>query len=228
MESKQWVNLTIRVVVALGVGFVLWECALSGTRDVSALGSFFGMAILILYALVLFALFGWPLILHVGERLGNGLFMPSDANFRVVPEYSLAESKVKKGRYAEAVDEYRKVIAKYPEDIYPHLRIAELAVNHLSDLKLAELELLSALGKANGEDSTALAAGRLADLYQNTLKTPARALEVMKQLREKIPGTKQAKLAEERIAVLEDIVLRGLEPARAPDKIANRPSRYKM
>jgi hypothetical protein len=55
-----------------------------------------------------------------------------------------------------------------------------------------------------------------------------RALEVMKQLREKIPGTKQAKLAEERIAVLESIAHDGVPLPRSPDKIANRPSRFKM
>jgi hypothetical protein len=95
-------------------------------------------------------------------------------------------------------------------------------------VKLAELELLSALGKARGEDSTALAAGQLADLYQLMLQDPARALDVMKQLREKIPGTKQAALAEERIAVLETIVRDGVPLPKAPDKISNRPSRYKM
>jgi predicted negative regulator of RcsB-dependent stress response len=160
--------------------------------------------------------------------MGNSLFMPGDSNFQITPEYSTAEARVKSGKYQEAVDEYRQVIIEYPSDIYPHLRIAELAVKHLNDHALAELELLSALGKAKGEDSTALAAGRLADLYQNTLQDPVRALEVMKQLREKIPGTKQARLAEERITVLEGIVHDGVPLPKAPDKIASRPSRYKM
>ncbi|MGD1018756.1 MAG: tetratricopeptide repeat protein [Verrucomicrobiia bacterium] len=186
------------------------------------------MAVVIFYALILFGLFGWPLIGSFGERIGNSLFMPSDANFQIVPEYSTAEAQAKKGRYQEAIDEYRKVITKHPDDIYPHLRIAELAVKHLNDVKLAELELLSALGKGRGEDSTALAAGRLADFYQLTLQDPARALDVMRQLREKVPGTKQAKLAEERITVLETIVRDGVPLPKAPDKIAHRPSRYKM
>jgi len=73
-----------------------------------------------------------------------------------------------------------------------------------------------------------LAAGRLADLYQLTLHDPARALDVMKQLREKIPGTKQAKLAEERIVILEGIVHRAEPLAKSPDKIANTPSRFKL
>ena len=93
---------------------------------------------------------------------------------------------------------------------------------------MVEIELLSALGKAEGEVSIALAAGRLADFYQLTLNDPARALEVMKRVREKIPGTKRADLADERIAVLERIVQTGAPPPKTPDKIAARPSRYKM
>jgi tetratricopeptide (TPR) repeat protein len=145
-----------------------------------------------------------------------------------MPEYSVAEARAGLGKYQEAIDEYRKVILEYPDDIYPHLRIAEFAAKYLNDLKLAELELLSALGKATGADSTALAAGRLADFYQLTLQDPARALEVMKQLRERIPGTKQAGLAEQRITVLKSIAHDGVPLPKPPDKIANRPSRFKM
>jgi hypothetical protein len=103
-----------------------------------------------------------------------------------------------------------------------------VVLDHLNDNNLAEAELLSALGKAKGEVSIALAVGRLADFYQLTLNDPARALEVMKQVREKIPGTRRAKLAEERIAVLEGIVHGGASLPKTPDKIAARPSRYKM
>jgi predicted negative regulator of RcsB-dependent stress response len=229
MELKRWVSMAIRIAVALILGFFLLRFAFpGGGQQFSALDRFFQMATVIFYALILFAMFGWPLLESIGERIGNSLFMPSDANFQISPEYSAAEARVKKGKYQEAVDEYRKVIIEHPKDIYPHLRIAELAVKHLNDLKLAELELLSAVAKAKGEDSTALAAGRLADLYQHELQDPAQALEVMKQLREKIPGTKQARLAEERIAVLESIVHDGVPLPKPPDKIANRPSRYKM
>ena len=185
------------------------------------------LALFIFCGIVAFLIFGLPIIQRIGEKAST-LFMPSDSNFRIMPEYSVAEARVKKGKYQEAVDEYRKVIVEHPDDIYPHLRIADLALHHLNDVKLAELELMSAFAKAKGEDTTALAAGRLADFYQHTLQEPARALDVMKQLREKIPNTKQAKLAEERIAVLEGIA-RGVVPApKTPERIAVRPSRYKM
>ena len=181
----------------------------------------------VIYGVILFLMFGLPLIRRAGEGASQ-LFWPDDSHFRVMPEYSVAEARVKQGQYAAAVEEFQKVIVQYPDDVYAHLRIAELAVEHLHDLKLAELELISAVSKAEGKDTTALAAGRLADFYQTTLQDPARALAVMKQLREKTPGTKQAKLAEERIAALERIS-QGVPPQpKTPEKISLRRSRYRM
>jgi hypothetical protein len=192
----------------------------------------FGQALIIVGVLVAvgivgFLIFGLPLISKIGESFGQSV-TTADHGSRVMPEYSVAEARVKHGRYADAVEEYRKVIAEHPKDVYAHLRIASLAVDHLHDPRLAEMELLSAVSKAEGKDTSALAAGRLADLYQVTLQDPARALVVMKQLRDKIPNTKQAKLAEERIVALEGI-LRGVpQPPKSPDKIVPRRSRYKM
>ena len=174
-----------------------------------------------------FFLVGYPLLKRFGEYTGR-LFWPGDSHFRIVPEYSIAEARAKEGKYREAVDEYRQVIAKHPDDIYPHVRIAELALNHLNDVKLAERELTSAFSKATGQDSTALAANRLADLYQHTLHDPVRALKVMQQLRNRIPNTKQAKLAEERIAILGGIASDAASTPKVPDKVSLRPSRYKM
>jgi tetratricopeptide (TPR) repeat protein len=229
MDLNRW-RWPIRIVIAVAVGFGMLTFVYSGVPkggELSPTDKFFGVVLSLFYGFILFYLFGWPFIQHVGEQVGT-LYTGRDENFRIVPEYSTAEARASVGKYEEAIDEYRKVIAEYPEDVYPHLRIAEIAVENLNDVKLAELELLSAIGKATGEDSTALAAGRLADLYQLTLQDPARALEVMKQLREKIPGTKQARLAEERITILEGIVHGGVVLPKPPDKIAHRPSRYKM
>jgi tetratricopeptide (TPR) repeat protein len=225
--NSQRLILMVRLLIAGVLGFFLIRYAKSamGHGDITA--AFFVGALVAGYGIVLFFLFGFSFIGKVAERFGN-FYEPPDSNFQIIPEYSVAEARVNKGKYQEAVDEYRKVIVAHPDDVYPHLRIADLALKHLNDVKLAELELQSALGKATGEDTTALAAGRLADFYQHTLHDVARALEVMKQLREKIPGTKQAKLAEERIATLERLVGGESLPPATPGKIAPRPSRYKM
>lgn len=211
-------GLIIRIAIAIVVGGYLIRWA-----GVSLLLPI----VAIPYGLLLWVLFGIPFIRRVGEAAA-ALYTGDDTQILIMPEYSVAEARAGVGKYQEAIDEYRKVILEYPDDIYPHLRIAEFAAKHLNDLKLAELELLSALGKAKGADSTALAAGRLADFYQITLQDPARALDVMIQLRERIPGTKQARLAEQRITVLESIANDGVPLPKPPDKITNRPSRFKL
>jgi tetratricopeptide (TPR) repeat protein len=177
--------------------------------------------------IVAFLIIGFPLLRRISENLFS-FYGSSDDSTQITPEYSIAEARVNTGKYPEAIEEYRKVIAKHPDDMYPHLRIADIALKHLQDAQTAEVELQAALAKAKGEDSAALAAGRLADLYQGTLHDPARALEVMQQLLVKIPGTKQAKLAEERIVILEGVVHATEPVSGSPGKIAARPSRFKL
>ena len=180
--------------------------------------------------IAIFLIVGFPLLRRIADYIEHAfsIYTPSDDSSQVMPEYSIAEARVNTGKYPEAIEEYRQVIAKHPDDMYPHLRIADVALKHLQDTQTAEVELQTALVKAKGEDSIALAAGRLADLYQLTLKDSARALEVMKQLRERIPSAKQTRLAQDRIAILEKIVLQGEAVPVPPQKIANKPSRFKM
>lgn len=190
---------------------------------VGALGQAMIMVgILVAIGIILFFIFGLPLIRRVGERAG-GLYNPSNDSSRVMPEYSTAEARVKAGRYAEAVEEYRQVIAQHPEDVYAHIRIAELAVERLNDVKLAELELMSAYAKATTEDATVMAAGRLADLYQNTLQNPTQAIAVMRQLQSRLPETKHVLGAQQRIDMLERVKAGHTVPA-VPTKIAFKPT----
>src|SRR5438876_10832316 len=130
----------------------------------------------LLYGFLLFALFGPSTITKVANHF-MGLYWPDDSKFRVVPEYSIAEARVKQGRYAEAIDEYRKVIEQFPDDVYAHVRVAELFVERFNDPKSAEIELLAAVEKAKVEDAFAFGAQRLADLYQYSLQEPRRAYE---------------------------------------------------
>lgn len=205
------ISLIVRILIALVVGAYLLRFA--GASPLLVIAA-------LVYAVILFLLFGIPLIRRAGEA-ASGLYLPDDSHFRIMPEYSVAEARVKQGKCAEAVEEYRKVIAQYPEDVYPHLRIAELALDHFHDSKLAELELLSAVAKAEGEDTSALAAGRLADFYQQVLHDSQRALEVMQRLKEKFAGSKTATLAAGRIEKLK-MILAGLEVPKPPEKIAFR------
>jgi outer membrane protein assembly factor BamD (BamD/ComL family) len=177
---------------------------------------------LVLIGIIAFLVIGRPLVNKLGDKVGS-LFNPGDDGRPARPEYSIAESQVKKGRYDDAIAEYRKVIEQFPTDTSAHVRIAQLAVERLNDIKLAELELLSAIAKASGEDAAALASHRLADLYQHTRREPVRAIEVMRQLAARLPGTKEARRAEERIQLLQNMVAGQVVP-EVPTRIAFKPT----
>ena len=116
---------------------------------------------------------------------------------------------------------------EHPDDVYPHVRIAELAVEHLHDLKLAETELLAAQAKAVQEDAVALTADRLADLYQNQLRDPQRGLDALRSVQGRLTSAKHVKLMEERIEFMQQLV-DGYQVPQPPKSIQLRKSRYRM
>ena len=214
----KWLNLAVRVLIAVVLGaYMIREAARSG---------FFGPIIALLYGAVLFLLFGIPFIQRIGKQASQ-LYMPGDENFQVSPQYSVAEARVKEGNYDEAVTEYRQVIEKFPTDVYAHVRISELAVEHLHDLELAETELLAARSKAVQEDAVALTAQRLADFYQYQLNSPQRGLDVLLDVQGRLTSVKHVRRTGERIESLRQLA-DGYQVSQQPKSIQLRKSRYKM
>jgi predicted negative regulator of RcsB-dependent stress response len=223
-------NFCVRVAIAVIIGILLLRVVgrvfqggagydIGAAMEIVGLGLFYGV--------VLMLLFGIPFIQRVGEKVSQ-LYEPGDADFPIVPQYSVADARVKEGKYQEAVAEYRKVITEHPSDVYAHVRIAELAVEHLHDLKLAEAELLAAQAKAVREDAVTLAAHRLADLYQYKLNSPQRGLDVLRSVQGRLNSAKHVKLMEERIEFLRQLVEGGCQVPQPPKGIQLRKSRYRM
>src|SRR6266404_9230632 len=94
--------------------------------------------------IVAFLIVGFPLLRKIAENTFS-FYTPSDDSSQIMPEYSVAEARVNTGKYQEAIGEYRKVILKHPDDMYPHLRIADIALKHLQDTTTAEVELQASL-----------------------------------------------------------------------------------
>ena len=99
--------------------------------------------------IVAFLIIGFPLLRRIVDSIFS-FYTPSDDSSQITPEYSVAEARVNTGKYPEAIEEYRKVIARHPDDMYPHLRIADIALKHLEDARTAELNLQEALAKNCG------------------------------------------------------------------------------
>ncbi|MEI6084450.1 MAG: hypothetical protein WCS70_09135 [Verrucomicrobiota bacterium] len=186
--------------------------------DVGLVIGILGIAVVV--GIVAFLVIGIPAMRKLGGGAG-GLFYPAGDGRPVRPEYSVAEARAKDSQFAAAVAEYRKISAQYPDDVYVHIQIAQLAAEHLDDIATAEVELLTACAKAKSPDTLVLAHNRFADLYQFKLQNPARAIEIMEELRTKLPGTPAAQRAEERVAALK-VILGGTAPAKLPAKIAFR------
>jgi len=54
------------------------------------------------------------------------------------PVYGIAESLVAKGRYAEAEQEYERIVEGFPAEVKPHIDMIDIAVTRLNDGELAE------------------------------------------------------------------------------------------
>ena len=225
----KWLSLCLRIAIAAIIGTFLLRSAgriynNAGAWDLGAAMEILGIALV--FGAVLFLLIGIPLLQQLGEKTTH-LFMPTDENFPVVPQYSVAEARVKEGKYQEAVEEYRKVIVEHPDDVYPHIRISELAVEHMHDLKLAETELLAGQAKAVQEDAVALIAHKLADLYQHQFHDPQRGLDVLLGVHGKLTNAKHVKRTGERIESMQQSVESNQLP-QSPKNIQLRKSRYRM
>jgi tetratricopeptide (TPR) repeat protein len=82
--------------------------------------------------------------------LGGALLAPDVASFihrwaeelrlagQPPPIYGIAETLVAKGRYAEAEEEYEKIIRAFPNEVKPHTDMIHLAVRWLNNGELAE------------------------------------------------------------------------------------------
>jgi tetratricopeptide (TPR) repeat protein len=218
-------SLPIRIAIAVVVGFLFFRWAASKMHSGEGLALRFDIGFeiaiaLLFYAALLWVLFGLPLVKRAGEKAA-AIYFGDESAMRVMPEYSVAQARLKEGRYLEAVAEYQKVIEQFPQDIHAHLQIAEIAVEKLNNFGLAELELRSALAKATTPDAVAMAAHRLADFYQLKLQQSSRAIEVMEQLQTRLPETKHALGAKQRIDLMKESAGREA-PLASPMKIAFR------
>ena len=195
-----WLRLLLRSIPAAAVTFYLVGRVTEGMQNpsyglafiiagtVAAIGAVWAIAI------------GFPLIARFGEKCGQ-LYVPSDSNFRVRPEFSIAEAHAKAGRYTEAIAQFRRDIEQFTDEPMPHIRIADLLVQEFHDVPAAMTELEAALLKTRSADAFVLVSNRLADLALWQYKDGGqKAAEYIRAIEHRYPGSRHAKAATERIA----------------------------
>jgi hypothetical protein len=93
---------------------------------------FIGSGLIIIGACIL----AWPFARLIAESTGS-LFYPSQSD-PAPPQYSIAESLVKAGRYQQALAKYEEIAACYPGETKPFIDMIEIAIVRLHDSDLAE------------------------------------------------------------------------------------------
>lgn len=145
---------------------------------------------------------GRPLAGWIGEKWGNFFWMPSDGSMDVHPDFSLAEAQVRQGHYERAIEVFRDYIVRFPKELTPHIRIADLLVEHFQDYAGAIEELKQAIAKTHAEEATALLFQRMADLHLAHHHDTASAIACLQEIQKRFPNSPRGTAAAERAAGL--------------------------
>ncbi len=190
MNLPLWLRVTLRFVVCAVV-----TLALLRWLGVQLPG-------FILIGLAWAYILGIPAVRWFAGLLAGGLYAPADDQFRVRPEFSIAEGHAAVGRYREAVEQFRRDIERYPKEVTPHVRIAEIQFDRTGEIDAGIAELEAALGKATGEDAFVLVAHRLADAHLQHRHDKAAAVAYLDEILRRYPHSKHALGARHRIQQL--------------------------
>jgi tetratricopeptide (TPR) repeat protein len=174
--------------------------------DMSRVVLLFGALVLVGVAGgVLMALFVVPAI---GDAIGNFFFQPDTKAER--DPHGPALAAIARGDFAEAVEQYRRIVENAPGDTLAYSEIAKIACEHLQDPALAAATLEHALEYEWGQDDAAFLTSRLVDVYWDFLHDARSARALLLQIAEMMPCTRHAANAGHRLKEIEQqIALEG-------------------
>jgi tetratricopeptide (TPR) repeat protein len=118
------------------------------------------------------------------------------------PYYSIAETRVKQGKYREAVYEIQQELEKFPTDVTGHMKLAEIQARYLNDLPGAQLTIERLCNQPGHlPPHLAHALNSLADWHLK-VQDPDSARQALERIIALLPETEQSNLAAQRIAHL--------------------------
>lgn len=125
----------LRRALPAGAGFAVGTWILLGAGESgNVLQMLLGFAFFLIAAILL----SGPLARLLAEPMGS-LFWPRRYYDRPRPMYGIPQSLRAKGRLEEALAEYEKIAAAYPDEVRPWLEMIDLAVHDLRDAQRAEI-----------------------------------------------------------------------------------------
>jgi len=144
-----------------------------------------------------------PDVARLAAHLFIGGIMGETEKFtRPQQMYGPARTLVARGRYAEAIEAYRRILAEFPGDVVAQAAIADIAFDKLKDRARALEELNVLIGFKLDEATRSTTLMRLADLYEQDFNSPAYAADCLAEIVEEYPQSRFAPAAAERLAQL--------------------------
>lgn len=208
------------IILAI-VGWVGWR-ALKNTEDDRLISKWIITAVALPAAVWMMIsthpIFGVPFAACCGILLGviwapnvagifsqplTSLFDGGNTEVEPAPLYSIAEARRKQGRYAEAVAEVEKQLARFPNDFQGWLLLAQIHAEDLKKLDAAQQAIETFLNQdGHASKNLAHALNRLADWQMKFGESKETIRQTFERIRERFPNTDMAAVAAQRIAHL--------------------------
>jgi outer membrane protein assembly factor BamD (BamD/ComL family) len=200
-RSRDPQPLLVRFLITpliLGSGYWFIK-KLAGGGD--AIGQIAGVLAGAVFGLILAVIWVPVIASGVSEWIGS-LFTGGSEPPPPEPHYSVAETRIKQGRYREAIYEIQNELEKFPTDVTGHMKLAEVQAKYLDDLPAAQTTLERFINQPGHPPAhIAYALNAIAD-WQLKLHDVDAARATLERLAALLPNTEQANLAAQRLAHL--------------------------
>ena len=168
---------------------------------------------------VILALIWTPNITGFLARPFGNLIDGGDDEADPEPLYSIAIAKRKNGKYLEAINELRKQLDRFPNDVTGQMLLAEIQADDLKDLQAAELTIERFIGQAgHSPRNIAYALNALADWQMKYAQDVDGARATLERIIDMFPNSEESLLASQRLSHMGDaeyLLGRGNRPAIA-------------
>ncbi|HVV72202.1 MAG TPA: hypothetical protein VHI52_12005 [Verrucomicrobiae bacterium] len=190
-------------------GLTLVVCALMywhafPLAGAGGMAAFSGVSLAMFYGFILAITWRRSIGGFVAKPFGS-LYDGGDTEVEPRPAYSIAQSRVKLGRYQEAIVQIRKQLARFPTDFEGQMLLAQVQAENLKDLPAAELTIQQLCAQpGHAQKNIAFALYSMADWYLKYGPDREAAQRVLEQVPQLLPDTEYALTASQRIAHLAD------------------------
>jgi tetratricopeptide (TPR) repeat protein len=170
--------------------------------DKGGMAAFSAVASCMICALVMFITWRIEIGSIVAKPFAS-LYDGGDQPPEPTPFYSIARARQKQGRYADAVEEIRKQLERFPTDFEGHMLMAEIQAQDLKDLAAAETTIQTLCAQpGHAPKNIAFALYSLADWHLKYAQDRDAARRAFEQVITLLPDTEFALSASQRIAHL--------------------------